>query len=909
MSTYDQAFDQLIAAGMPMPPDGQLMADGKKHYYGPKRKACYCAYEYPARNGKRYISGWVLWYGKVDYQTFRADFTGMEPDERLRLQRARVETERQEREKKEQRARGAAGRARDQWNHARARLTEGEPIDRQIPYLARKRIPFAKGLRFTTDGTLYVPMIRYDISEDQEKDPLYTGPRRLVGLQKIAADGSKLFNKGMAKAGAAFRIGPKPKDGDLILLGEGLATMASASLALEHAYSAFVAFDAGNLLPVAKILRALCPQSPILFLADDDAYLFSQLNKKLRDAYGVTEIHDVYFTERELPSANGPTVSRVELVTGSDGRADALIGSVEQGGKVFPYSITNAGREKAAAAAAEVGLSWIAYPKFADRKLPPDPECAKLTDYNDLHAAHGLDAVLEQLAGEIKAVKEAIEFARQLRDGVQGSADGEERIAKAASGKGGKGGDDDPDWELHDRMLRRFTLIYPSETSFDNDLGELVRISNMRYLLRGGAVDRWLNSPRRRVLHPDYVVFDPKGLHDRTKTVNLFRGIEMKPKQGGDCKLLLELLQYLCGEQGQDITPFTDWVLNWIAYPLQHVGAKMQSAVVMSGPEGTGKNQFWGTVADIYGRYAALITQAELEDKFNSWQSAKLFIIANEVVTRAEMSHLVGKLKNLVTEGKIYINRKMQDQRYESNHMQIVFLSNELQPLKISAGDRRYMILRTPAILDAAFYKAVGAEIKAGGAEALYAFLLARELGDFNEHSKPPITQAKEDLVDLGLLPSQLFWRELHDNLLGLPYVPALATDVYKAYTIFCARNNHRAPEASNRFGPNFMSMNGIRRVDKRVPDPDRPAEVKLVDAGHDEKLRMRRVYLMGEFDPNPDLERQRVIKGVSDFRKALRAYLADETVYMTDDPQAGRPPGSGSGWLGTPDSPWGNTK
>jgi putative DNA primase/helicase len=88
-------------------------------------------------------------------------------------------------------------------------------------------------------------------------------------------------------------------------------------------------------------------------------------------------------------------------------------------------------------------------------------------------------------------------------------------------------------------------------------------------------------------------------------------------------------------------------VLKWCAYQVQHVGAKMKTAIVMHGPEGTGKNLFWGAMQDIFGRYAALITQAELEDKHNTWLSAKLFLIANEVVTRAEMSHHVGRLKNL----------------------------------------------------------------------------------------------------------------------------------------------------------------------------------------------------------------------------------------------------------------------
>ncbi|MEA3278873.1 MAG: hypothetical protein U9Q81_26985, partial [Pseudomonadota bacterium] len=70
-------------------------------------------------------------------------------------------------------------------------------------------------------------------------------------------------------------------------------------------------------------------------------------------------------------------------------------------------------------------------------------------------------------------------------------------------------------------------------------------------------------------------------------TVNLFRGWPVVPREGR-CERLLELLYYLCGESDNVF----DWVLRWTAYPLQHPGAKMRTAILMHGPEGTGKNTF-----------------------------------------------------------------------------------------------------------------------------------------------------------------------------------------------------------------------------------------------------------------------------------------------------------------------------
>nr|VFJ73215.1 MAG: putative DNA primase/helicase [Candidatus Kentron sp. FW] len=90
----------------------------------------------------------------------------------------------------------------------------------------------------------------------------------------------------------------------------------------------------------------------------------------------------------------------------------------------------------------------------------------------------------------------------------------------------------------------------------------------------------------------------------------------MAPKKG-KCDLLLELIHYLCNRnQEGDVT--SRWLLKWMAYPLQNPGGKMNSAVIMHGPAGTGKSSIWKVYREIYGDYGRVISQRALEDKFNS---------------------------------------------------------------------------------------------------------------------------------------------------------------------------------------------------------------------------------------------------------------------------------------------------
>jgi putative DNA primase/helicase len=93
--------------------------------------------------------------------------------------------------------------------------------------------------------------------------------------------------------------------------------------------------------------------------------------------------------------------------------------------------------------------------------------------------------------------------------------------------------------------------------------------------------------------------------------------------------------------------------------------------------------------------------------------------------------------------------------------MNAVFLTNDLHALQISPGDRRYMVIRTPGGLPREYYAEVVAELDAGGAAALYQHLLDLPLGDFDEHTKPPLTAAKEDLIEQSYNSAQFFQVQL----------------------------------------------------------------------------------------------------------------------------------------------------
>jgi putative DNA primase/helicase len=293
------------------------------------------------------------------------------------------------------------------------------------------------------------------------------------------------------------------------------------------------------------------------------------------------------------------------------------------------------------------------------------------------------------------------------------------------------------------------------------------------------------------------------------------------------------LLLHLCDGNAE----LASWITRWIAYPLQHPGAKMTTSVIMHGDEGSGKNLFWEQIVrQLYGEYGGVIGNAQIEASFNEWASMKLFMVADEVVTRNELRQLKGKLKGMITGEEIRINPKNLPERSEANHINFVFLSNELQPLALDKTDRRYLVVWTPAKRDLAYYKEVGDEIDAGGIAAFYHYLLHEvDCGDMNEHTKPLETMAKHKLISLGLSAPERFYREWVANATPLPFVCCAAMDLYAAFQRWSHLNGERWPPSQAEFGGKVerIAAGEVKR--------------KMIKYPLGEEVKQRTVYLVGE--------------------------------------------------------------
>lgn len=294
---------------------GEIIADGKHHRFSVgsddhKKNGWYKAYQnFTRKTGEVF---YVVLYGnhktQEDFKFVSGDIKFSAEDKKhLKAQMEKASAE----------VKAEKLRHQEQVSHDVTAKWESLPEVGESDYLKRKLISECPnlGIRFASQEGFYVPL--RDVQG------------KLWSVQKIQADGGKFFFPG-GRVEECFHVIGDLDGSDTIRISEGCATAASIHLAT--GFPIVVAFNAGNLVRVAKVLKGKYPDKSFVIYGDDDLYT-------------------------------------TRIVDGNE-------------------SAYNPGREKAEDAA-KACLGYVVFPVFKEPKKG-------LTDFNDLHVVEGLDQVKEQ---------------------------------------------------------------------------------------------------------------------------------------------------------------------------------------------------------------------------------------------------------------------------------------------------------------------------------------------------------------------------------------------------------------------------------------------------------------------------------------------------------------------------------
>ena len=230
-----------------------------------------------------------------------------------------------------------------------------------------------------------------------------------------------------------------------------------------------------------------------------------------------------------------------------------------------------------------------------------------------------------------------------------------------------------------------------------NDAGEEKRVPFAK---------RWLADGEAFKLH-DYVMAPDEPLITAGNCLNLWREYRARiiADQGNDpaasraVARCWQLVLFLCGER-EDVA---SKVLNWIGRGLFHPSERAKFALfIISDLKGAGKSLLGNLVGELYGHEAS-VSLGGIDGLIGPFPgdvlTGKAFVCVHETSDRGDAGRFgaMERLKSMITEKSLSLNRKGVSQISVDNYCRFLFLSNHEDGLVVDDNERRLAVVNCGA--------------------------------------------------------------------------------------------------------------------------------------------------------------------------------------------------------------------
>ncbi|NBC46374.1 DUF5906 domain-containing protein [Corallococcus exiguus] len=265
---------------------------------------------------------------------------------------------------------------------------------------------------------------------------------------------------------------------------------------------------------------------------------------------------------------------------------------------------------------------------------------------------------------------------------------------------------------------------------------------------------------------------------DGTFAVNTWEAPTLAPIQGEWTNVRRVLLWLAEDEAG------LEWLINWIAFKVQHPGSRPGTAILLQGPPGSGKNVLYRVLAHLLGPSNCVqIGEADLAKPYNFHFATKLLIFANELLDNHKRGGSLGDgLKATITDGEVFLESKGVARTSATNRAGLLAATNRTKPIEIEEGDRRWTVLHNrtkPAeythpdlgMTHREFLESLHApgEDDAFTPEfmrqvAAFAHAMVNRAVDVRQVRRPHVNASREELQQLSEPVTEQFLRELSES-------------------------------------------------------------------------------------------------------------------------------------------------
>lgn len=198
----------------------------------------------------------------------------------------------------------------------------------------------------------------------------------------------------------------------------------------------------------------------------------------------------------------------------------------------------------------------------------------------------------------------------------------------------------------------------------------------------------------------DYDPANPKEVYTEddhgVKRVNTYRASYAKPdpdKAEAAGKLVMEHMGNLIKEP-----EYGKIVMDYIAYLVQFPGRKIRWCPLIQGAEGCGKTMMARLLEAVLGvDNVSFVNNDGIKSQWNDWAVGYQIVVIPEVyITGHGRKELMNKLKDLVTDDRIPINKRSTSSRTMTNRTNYLMFTNHHDALLVMTGSRRYFVIKSP---------------------------------------------------------------------------------------------------------------------------------------------------------------------------------------------------------------------
>ena len=240
---------------------------------------------------------------------------------------------------------------------------------------------------------------------------------------------------------------------------------------------------------------------------------------------------------------------------------------------------------------------------------------------------------------------------------------------------------------------------------------------------------------------------------------NSFRGWKYdKHERGpGDWKLFKQMIREVIA--GGDPEHF-EYILNYMAYSLQHADRPQEVMMVVRGEKGVGKSIWAERWLKMFGSHGMATTRMDsLIGQFNSRVSRLCAVYIDEGMwggDKAAEQHL----KRLITEETLDTEAKFESRKTVRNYLTVVMTTNNAWAIPASIEERRFAVFDAKTVWpqNDPFFGQVKQEMDlAGGMQAMFYDLMHRDIRGYHPRHIP-VTQALRDQKMLSMGGEAQWW-------------------------------------------------------------------------------------------------------------------------------------------------------